>query len=108
MTPSEICSRSRRTRRAHSIVSAGNASFSRISTGALRWFSPTMTMWAMDASRSPPSTGEARIGVEPREQEVDAQEREKDGAEPHDGEDRRLSHPPPDGEPAVEEGRVEE
>src|SRR5512143_1194047 len=108
MTPSEICSRSSRPRRAHPIVSAGKASFSRISTGALRWFSPTMTMWAMDVSRSPSSTGEARIGVQPREQEVDAQEREQDGAEPHDGEDRRLPPPPTHGESAVEEGRVEE
>src|SRR5512139_2133295 len=86
MTPSAIPSRSTSPRRAVPTVSAGKASRSRTSTGALRWFSPTMTMSPIGAF----SPGEVRVGVEPRQQEVHTEEGEHDRAEPHDGEDGRL------------------
>ena len=49
MTPSAMPSRSRSPRRACPTVSAGNARRSRTSTGAVRWFRPTMTISLMSA-----------------------------------------------------------
>jgi len=84
-----------------------NARRSRTSTGAVRWFKPTMTISLM-RSFAVPSAGKVRVGVQPRQEKVHAEEGEQDRAEPDDGEDRRLAPAPADGHPPVEQRSVEQ
>src|SRR5512134_3970454 len=54
------------------------------------------------------SPGEAGVGVEAREEEVDTEEREQDRAEPDDRHDGRLPAAPTDGQARVQQRRIEE
>src|SRR3990172_4909863 len=108
ITPSLRDSRSRSPRSAWPIVSAEKARRSRISTGAVLWLSPMMMMWPIGNPLPPLSPRQAGVGMEARQKEVDAQEREEDSAESDDREDRRLAPPPPHRQPPVEKRCVEE